>query len=70
MRVAPFIILAFMGSACGVRTDVVVLNPAAPAGAAQRTVWPHDHPAAWVPSLGSRRTIGVRPPPRRSSIAM
>ncbi len=31
MRVAPFIILAFMGSACGVTTDVVVLNPAAPA---------------------------------------
>ena len=31
MRVVPFIILAVMGSACGVTTEVVVLNPAAPA---------------------------------------
>ena len=30
MRVAPFIILAFMGSACGVKTDVVVLNDGHP----------------------------------------
>ena len=31
MRVAPFIMLAIMVSACAVTTDVVVLNPAAPA---------------------------------------
>lgn len=31
MRLTPFIILAVMGSACGVTTDVVLLNPAAPA---------------------------------------
>ncbi len=30
MRVAPFIILAFIGSACAVSRDVVMLDPAAP----------------------------------------
>ena len=30
MRVAPFIMLAFMGSACAVTRDVVMLDPAAP----------------------------------------